>query len=904
MQRIAESGLAGSSELTALSLPGVALDRAALGEGESGQLLVGYSPQGGGSALFAVLALACSRAEFAGRVLAIAPDWSAGDRRRLGQVRPQRFELSALAAPQLGGESGEVQPAAPPEPLPVAPDRIAGVLPQRHREIFERALAGLRGLAAKHGGALRGLGDRVDLLLLARSVASLRASRAGVRLELTGPDRASLELSGDGLATALDRLEGSLRKRLNDRRIRASEEGLRANLIPVFEQAGSLHDACPWPLATDGAGPVDLVGVDDDGRLTVAAGRELLDLTALGEVLDAALDPRVQWPLLASGGMPVSAGGPRLLLAAREHDDVALQLLPQLSIDAEVFDVAERRGGPLRLARRELPERAVVQAAAPAPAEREQAAAPAPAEREPAAEPPRQPRRRQRAPRSRPAADAATPSASPEAKPAGSAAGSAAEESPAFDEVSLFDLEEDTAPEPSDSPSRRRRSRGGRRRGRRGQGAAPGDAAAGSDPSDETEQPAEREAPAERPSGARRHGRSAPTVEPEDDELVDEDGIAALADGAPEPEESLDLRYEDEDVTEEGDAEADRARREREFRRRARAAKSAPEPPRPPRRRAAFVAHADPVSVLTAIVLARDVRLVESFWVYPQEDLMTFFRSVATDLRQETPIFLVGFAASPPARDTLQAASLYRGRLHWFDHHPWPPEDLVSLGEAIGEDAVHIESGADSSLARVIAERTRRSRFSDKLVELVTGRFTQHDYERWGRLWWHRAGEIASRRGDRRADIEPLLAGRPSDLSKESARSPVPPPPAEVEFVSRKDFRLVHFGGYVMVVLEVPEGLDVHLSARIARERYEAQLSLASREGADLLVLGADESRSRRDLDLGGMAAHLASKHEWIRALSDDDHVARLSVRDLRTVSGRLDEVISEIAMGRSIIEG
>jgi hypothetical protein len=133
------------------------------------------------------------------------------------------------------------------------------------------------------------------------------------------------------------------------------------------------------------------------------------------------------------------------------------------------------------------------------------------------------------------------------------------------------------------------------------------------------------------------------------------------------------------------------------------------------------------VSLLTAVLLARDVRLVEGFWVYPQEDLMTFFRSIATDLREETPIFVVGFAASPPARDTIQAAALYRNRLHWFDHHPWPPEDIVSLREAIGSEGVHIEPGADSSLPAVIGERTRRSRFSDKLVDLVTGRFSQHD---------------------------------------------------------------------------------------------------------------------------------------------------------------------------------
>jgi hypothetical protein len=122
--------------------------------------------------------------------------------------------------------------------------------------------------------------------------------------------------------------------------------------------------------------------------------------------------------------------------------------------------------------------------------------------------------------------------------------------------------------------------------------------------------------------------------------------------------------------------------------------------------------------------------------------------------------------------------------------------------------------------------------------------------------------------------------------------------------VARHDFRLVHFGGYVMVVLDVPPQFDLHLTARIARERYGAQLSLAAVEGGDLLVLGGDESRARRGLDLGSMADHLASKHEWITALSDADHVARVRVQDLRTVPGRLDEVIGEIAMGRSIVEG
>ena len=215
--------------------------------------------------------------------------------------------------------------------------------------------------------------------------------------------------------------------------------------------------------------------------------------------------------------------------------------------------------------------------------------------------------------------------------------------------------------------------------------------------------------------------------------------------------------------------------RERELRRRARIAKAAPEveppaAPQLPRRRAAFVAHADRDSLASAIVLARDLRLVEGFWVYPQADLMTFFRSVATDLRGETPIYLVGFTATP-ARDTIGAAALYAGRIAWFDHHDWPPEDLESLRLAIGKENVHVQPGAGSSLPLVLDVRSRRSRFSDKLVELVTARFSLHDHERWGRVWWQRLAELAARPGDKRAAVEPLLVGRPSDLAHEAERA-------------------------------------------------------------------------------------------------------------------------------------
>jgi hypothetical protein len=132
----------------------------------------------------------------------------------------------------------------------------------------------------------------------------------------------------------------------------------------------------------------------------------------------------------------------------------------------------------------------------------------------------------------------------------------------------------------------------------------------------------------------------------------------------------------------------------------------------------------------------------------------------------------------------------------------------------------------------------------------------------------------------------------------------VPPVPPEVSYVSQRDFRVVHFGGHVLVVVPVPDELDLQLAARVARERFAAEVSLAYRESGELIVLGADDTRGRQSMDLGAMLTHLSSKHDWIVPLRDEDHVARLLARGLPEKPERLDEVLAEVAMGRSILEG
>ncbi len=106
-----------------------------------------------------------------------------------------------------------------------------------------------------------------------------------------------------------------------------------------------------------------------------------------------------------------------------------------------------------------------------------------------------------------------------------------------------------------------------------------------------------------------------------------------------------------------------------------------------------------------------------------------------------------------------------------------------------------------------------------------------------------------------------------------------------------------------MVVLEVDPALDTHLCARVARERYSATLSLAHRVGEGTFAIGGDEINGKRALDYLAVAEHLVNKLEWAEARPDSDHVARFHVRDLERNPERLEEIVGEIAMGRSLLE-
>ncbi|MBJ22381.1 MAG: hypothetical protein CL933_23465 [Deltaproteobacteria bacterium] len=951
LPRLAEQGIVESTSLEVWPDAGVPGRVAAIGRGEradGSRLLVAFSPNSATEAMLGGLAAAqraAAESDFAGELLVVAPQWPAGARRVLGLLGRTPYSIEPVAAPGLIEGRVVVEPELSPRILATSVSQLASrMLSPEARSAFSRAATALEGLAAKHGGCVRVGVDRLELVVLARRVAEIRADGESAVLEIQIGGRSTTPLSGADLAGALDGLEGQLRRRLNDRKVREGEEGLRGRVIGQLASGSELRGLRAWPQPGVDLDAVDGVGVNAAGDPVVVAVREEFEWRSLAAVLESLAPVGALLPvLLADTAPPLRLGMPRLLLTAERFVDGLEKALSALVVAYELRAVSGEAGAGVDLVSRSAGEGAEsrptrrgrrrggrgrsaggpASEARPDVADGESAASEdaeglAVVERGKEEGEPARPmgprseargedgegergrgRRRRRSRRGGRGAggDVEADAPSREGRDGQDGSGGEGTRGPRrFEEVSLMDLDDGLgASEEEESVGGGERRRRPRRRSRRGgsDGRKGGANGSGSDSKPEVK------------DGAGSEEEAGEALS--EDDLVDADDLseilARLADDAPEFDgpEGGEISYDDEEeVEDEGDSSV--ARANRDSRNRARGGEVEDEGRSQPRKRSAILVHADPDSLLAAILLARDIRQLDGMWVYPQEELMTFFRSIATDLRDDMPIFVVGFSPSP-AHDVIQASALYRGRLTWFDRQAWPPEDLAALRQSLGADAIAGGEGLDSTLPLVLETCGRRSRFSDKLVDLATGRFTQHDFERWGRLWRWRIAAIANKSGDIRGDVAALLTGRPSDLAKEAALVELPPAPPEVGWVAERDFRLVHFGGHVLVVLEADPECDVHLASRVARERYGATLSLARNAGEEVFVFAGDETTGKRSLDYMAMADHLVQKLEWVESRPDADHVSRFFVRDLERHPERLEELIGEIAMGRSLLE-
>jgi hypothetical protein len=320
-------------------------------------------------------------------------------------------------------------------------------------------------------------------------------------------------------------------------------------------------------------------------------------------------------------------------------------------------------------------------------------------------------------------------------------------------------------------------------------------------------------------------------------------------------------------------------------------------PPRARRSRAAIVVRDEPDSILAALVLARDRRTIVSFRVLPQEALMDFFKGPATDLPDNVDLLVVGFTAQPRPKEVLDTAELFRGRLQWFDHHDWAIEDVERLRVALGRDSILIAEDAASPLVAVSEVTERRSRFTDKLVDLSARRMSEGDMQKWGYRVIQLIQRMAANPGEHRAEIVSVLAGKPTDLP--SAVDVYGP---ETQWVEEHDPRIVHFGEYQLAVCQVPRNLDPGEVGRRVRLRTGARLSLAAREGDDLVVLASNDEK--RPLNVMSLLDAVGDELSFVRPKTGGDRVGRARVEELDQRPERIEELIGGIVRHRSILYG
>jgi hypothetical protein len=731
------------------------------------------------------------------------------------------------------------------------------------RTILDRVVRVIEGAAALTGvGAVRAVPGGVVLYLRGVRVLGLVNEGEAVSVTFLEPDRRHVHVSESNFPRWGVDLHEQVVQLAQDPRLLGRREVERDGAIEAVAAEARVQVTAHWlPWNREGRDPIEWVGVDASGRPVLGLVRRSIGLADVGPVTAALAILR------EDGGLwvPGSTGRPRVLLSCSEYDRRFEEALA-------VFDASvERAGEPSEVARSPEVARSSEVARSPEPLESSE-----PLEPSESLERDRRPRRRTRR-RRRPRGESSG-AASSGAREAPAEARRSRSEEPAGD--GDFDLpamrpepmeaeqgrDADTSPFDDETPE-----------------SAPEFAAeARSRAEEETLPQAEEETPPARARGGADEGSPVVLTEVEDPETE------PAAEPDTESGEGSDVDIgEDTLAVVRGDEATEDVEEEALVR----------EPPRPRRPRAALVVRNDFDSVLAALVLARERRNVVLFWVCRQEELMDFFKTGATDLTDSVDILLVGFTAQPVPKEVLTTAELYRGRIQWFDHHAWPIEDLELLREAVGRDAIVIAEGAASPLAAVMQVAERRSRFTDKLIDFAGRRLSENDMEKWGYALAALLRRLTETSGDYRADVAPILTGKPVSL----------PEPEEVyaeekAWLEEHDPRVVHFGEYRMSVVHVPEPLDPGEVARRARVRTGTRLSLASREGDETVLLVANEEK--RHINVQGLADYLAGRLSWVEPRPSGDRAARLLIEDLPRHPERLDLLVSEIARHKSVLYG
>ena len=779
-------------------------------------------------------------------VCLVAPVFTSQTRRSAARLAEAGARIRLVAVPGLASGEDEVY----------AEERHPSSAPASHAAgpavaLSDRLLRVLDGAAALSGASeLRSVPGGFVLYVRGRLVMRIHRSGEGVTLAVLAPEKREVHVTEAGFPRWAVELHELVVGFARDPRLLTDGGAQRERLAEGAASQAGVRISTRWlPRSEEAADPVDWVALDPELRPVlgvVSRSVGLSDVPGLVAALHRFEDERELWA-------PGCVGPPRILLVTDSLDAQARALLQSIEIDVSVAGQAEAAeeaseaerarfespGEPERRGRRRTRRRRRGRGEVRGAAEEDRdAEVEAPERIEPALD-------------SQPATAERADEVPIESEPVEREA--RREQAPRFAPVPLSSFPGEEEPDRADEPQAEETEPSAAWEDRQGE-----------DLGATLPEPAE-------PDGERR------ATEPDSDSADSREGSETAQGDRVDAEIEATLAEEPEAAVSESPMQAPVVRRRNS--------------------RAAIVVCDDPDCVLAALVLARERRSIVSFVVCPQDGLMDYFRTRATDIGDNVDLLLVGFSAQPIPNEVISTAELYRGRIEWFDHHEWPIEDLEMLREAIGAEAIQIVEGAASPLAAVMEISERRSRFTDKLIDLSGRRLGQGDMEKWGFRLAGLLKHAVSTPGDHRAAIVPVLAGKPGELPElEGVYA------GEQAWIDSQDPRLVYFGEYQMVVVHVPENLDAGEVARRLRVKTGARLSMATRAGDDLIQIACSEEK--RHVNVVGVAEQLGGRIPWAESKSAGDRTGRLQIQDLARHPERAEIVLSEIVRHKSILYG
>ena len=235
---------------------------------------------------------------------------------------------------------------SPDEPSPVPISWLTSRLTEPQKSLLTgRCVSGLSGLAAKYGGSVRAHGKTGELCICGRVLAVLSWENDALVLRTLLPQKAESEVQMDSLADVLDRLEGNVRKFLNDRRTREGNDGFRGRTSMALVYHLSLRSAILWPLSGRVFDPIDAVGIGPEGGLVLCAVRQDFGFAEALSVVGGLVRVRELLPaLFRSEFGPDFAQGLTLVLSARTYTEAAENLLAHLRFPVQYLSVNEGSG--------------------------------------------------------------------------------------------------------------------------------------------------------------------------------------------------------------------------------------------------------------------------------------------------------------------------------------------------------------------------------------------------------------------------------------------------------------------------------------------------------------------------------------------------------------------------------